>query len=776
MKNNYRFFTIPFVYAVLYFMMACCTSVFAQNRTIDSLLILSKKDRADTNKITHLTQLSGEYINIGLYDSALNFSNKALEQAAKLLTGNKVPAESIRIKKSIANSYGNIGTVYYYSGDYNKTLEYWTKALDIDEGLKNNKGIAKRLGSIGNVYVNQGEYTQALNYYIKALNISNELKDKEGISVYLANIGVIYLRQGNYSLSIENYFKALKISEELGNNSLSTSLLSNIGIVYNNQKDYYKALEYYFKALKIAQGLQSRDKMAPFENIGDVYWNLHNYDEALNYYFKALGIAEELGNQSQISKYLGNIGSAYKELGKLDKALDYDLKSLKIAEKLEDKMGISSTLGYIGMLYIEQKKYKDAYRCFYRIIAIDDSLGEPDRLKNSYEMLSILYEKANIPLPDSIGGKPLNLEQMRLRSIYYYKRSIAIKDAVFNEASQKQILEKEMNYEFEKKKSELKSENEKKQAVADAKSKDQQIVIWSVSIALLLLLLFTIYTLRSLKTTNLQKQIIEKKNNALEQQRKIIEEKNKSITDSINYAKRIQDALLREEEHVSLHLPEHFILFIPKDIVSGDFYWGTEKNEYWYFAAADCTGHGVPGAIMCMLGISFLNDIIAIDQILNPAEILNRLRDRMIKELRQTGETEGSKDGMDISLGCLNMKTYELQWAGANNSITLIRKGDLERIKADKQPIGYHPESKPFTNHKIELQKGDSIYIYSDGYTDQFGGPAEKKLGYKKLEAMFMIHNHKPMKEQKDIFRKRFAEWKGQTEQTDDVCLFGVRI
>ena len=215
---------------------------------------------------------------------------------------------------------------------------------------------------------------------------------------------------------------------------------------------------------------------------------------------------------------------------------------------------------------------------------------------------------------------------------------------------------------------------------------------------------------------------------------------------------------------------------MPKDIVSCDFYWGAEKEGYWYFAAVDCTGHGVPGAIMSMLGISFLNDIVSSEGLHSPAEILNRLRDKVVKELRQTGETGGSKDGMDISLCSLNINTNELQWAGANNSLNLIQNGKLGIVKADKQPIGYHPNSHPFTNHEIQLQKGDSIYLYSDGYADQFGGLKGKKFKYKQLDDLIMTNQFLPMKDQKEILKKHFIEWRGPLEQVDDVTIFGIRI
>jgi len=630
-------------------------------------------------------------------------------------------AQQINFKKGIANSYGDLGAAYYYQGHYSKTLDYWLKALKIEEELKNKKGITTRLGNIGTLYWNQGDYPKALDYYLKALKISEDIGDKNKISAWLGNIGIVYADQHDYPKALNYYFKALKIAEELKDKNGITVNLSNIGIVYDVQSEWSKALDYYFKALKMA---------------------------------------EELGDKNGIAIKLGNIGTVYAEQKEYSKSLDYFFKALKTAEELGDKNLIARHLSNIGSVYTETGKFKEAEKYLKSAIAIDDSIGSLNELMQFEESISQLY--------DTIG--------QHKEALLYYKKAMALKDTLFSQENKKQLVQKEMNYDFEKKEAITKADNEKQQAVAEEKNHKQKIITWSIAFGLLLVLLFAGFIFRSLRITRKQKQIIENKSNETELQKKIIEEKNKDITDSIHYAKRIQDALLREEEHVSMHLPEHFILFIPKDIVSGDFYWGTEKMGYWYFAAVDCTGHGVPGAVMSMLGISFLNDIVASEKLYCPAEILNHLRDKIIKELRQTGKAGDSKDGMDISLCRLNLKTNELQWAGAYNPLSLFRNGQLEEVKADKQPIGYHPESRPFTNHEIQMGKGDSIYIYSDGYADQFGGPKGKKFKYKQFEDLIIANNHLTMKEQKELLKKHFIEWKGSLEQVDDVCVFGIRI
>lgn len=592
-----------------------------------------------------------------------------------------------------------------------------------------------------------------------------------------SNLGSYHLNKADFPRALDFTLKALKLNKEIGNKKSISKNFCNIGIAYAFQLNYPRALDNYSKALNLAQEQNDKNLAAAvMHNIAGVYLSMHDFHQAIYYSLKSLKIKEELGNNNSIARTLDIIGNIYESTGDYPKALEYSFRALNMKRASGNEMETANTLIYIGSIYTKQKNYKEAYDYLYNALAINKKTGAKVEEKMLFLTLSNLYESANIPLHDSIGGKLLNMEQMRLRSIYYYQHYIAIEDLIFSDEFKKKLELDEMNSEYDKKEQVLKAENRKQQAVEEAKTQRQTTITLFVAFGFLLVIFFAGFIFRSLRITRKQKQLIESKSAETELQKKIIEEKNKDITDSIHYAKQIQSALLRDEEHTSMHLPEHFILFMPKDIVSGDFYWGAEKQEYWYFAAVDCTGHGVPGAIMSMLSISFLNDIISSKELLSPAEILNRLRDKVIKELRQTGEEGGSKDGMDISLCRLNLKTNELQWAGANNALNLIRNGKLEEIKADKQPIGYYPESRPFNNNEIQLQKGDSIYIYSDGYADQFGGPKGKKFKYKQLEDLILVNNHLLMNDQKEIFKKNFLQWKGSLEQVDDVCLFGVRV
>lgn len=263
----------------------------------------------------------------------------------------------------------------------------------------------------------------------------------------------------------------------------------------------------------------------------------------------------------------------------------------------------------------------------------------------------------------------------------------------------------------------------------------------------------------------------------LKTKHEIIEEKNKEITDSINYAKRIQSALLPDENDLKKIFPDSFILFKPKDIVSGDFYWMAKTENHFFYVTADCTGHGVPGGFMSMLGSSFLNEIIVENKLREPAEILDRLREKVISALKQTGETGENKDGMDLVLIRVSNDLTKLSYASANNEFYIIRNNEMHFYYPDKQPIGFiGAHQKPFIQHEVQLMKGDVIYTFTDGYADQFGGDKGKKLKYKNMETLFMENHLKNFSGQKIIYENFIENWRGSLEQNDDICVIGIRI
>ena len=291
--------------------------------------------------------------------------------------------------------------------------------------------------------------------------------------------------------------------------------------------------------------------------------------------------------------------------------------------------------------------------------------------------------------------------------------------------------------------------------------------------------------------------IVEKQKERIEKQHRVEIEQNKHIRDSINYAKRIQQAVLPAEDFLDKINFEHFIFFKPRDVVSGDFYWFKHIREYLVIAAADCTGHGVPGAFMSMLGVAFLNEIILRKEVVKSSQVLDILREEVKLALKQTGKQYEQRDGMDIAFCIINTKTRNLQFAGANSPLYIVRKSknlseltslnteeitnygeySLVQLKVDRQPISAYLEENPFTNYEFELNKGDILYMFSDGFLDQKGGKNQKKYMTKKFKELLLQISDKKMYEQKMILENTFETWKGkENEQTDDVLIVGIKI
>ena len=643
-------------------------------------------------------------------------------------------------------------------------------------------------------YISISSYDSALLYASQTLALANSIPNGVGRGWASSSnnaIGVVYFQQGNYPKALDYYLKSLKIDEEINDKSGMADILVNIGIFYKDQGDYPKALDYYFKALKMDEELleqaqhrrdaheirkEEKGIAADLSNIGLTYYEQKDYSKTLDCYFKALKIDEELGNKNGMAIRLGNIGLVYDAQKNYTKALDYYSKALKMREELGDKSLIAITLSNIGSLYTVQNKYGDAYNYLYHALALDVSNGEKDGVKDDYEQLSKLYEKSNAPLPDTVGGKILNKEKMRLRSMYYYKRSIAIRDTIFSEENKKQLVRKEMNYEFDKKEAATKAEQDKKDTITAEEKRRQKIITYSVSGGLFLVLLLALFIFRGYRQKQKANTIITQQKEEVEKQKKLVEEKNKDITDSINYAKRIQEAFLIPESEIKKQFSDAFVLFNPKDIVSGDIYWFAESKYNKVLVVADCTGHGVPGGFMSMLSFAMLQETLLLEEVKTTAQALTYLDHKITETLNRNNRSY--RDGMDMTLCAFSKSANTLQFSCANRPLILIRNGKLQEFFPDKFTIGGAIDnvSKNFRNQEIQIEQDDMIYLFTDGYVDQFGGPKGKKFKHKQLNEKLLAISHLPLARQKVELEKTFVEWKGKLEQVDDVLLIGIKI
>jgi tetratricopeptide (TPR) repeat protein len=445
----------------------------------------------------------------------------------------------------------------------------------LKQTLKNDKedtSVAYHCDVLSNEYGKIGQYDSSIHYCRIALETAQKIgQDKVIISAY-NTLGNIYISRGDYPLALENYQKAMTLNEKFGNKVKLADNMLSIANVYTDEGDDDKCLNNCFSAMKILEaivdstgiknsGFAGISLARAYSNIGIAYEHKNEFKLSLEFFSKGLQTSKELGNERGIASGLINSGDVYYSLGKdsatagnmkaskeyYQKALDNFFEALKIDQKINNNRSLILCLGNIGSSYINLKNYKLAYDYIYRALALSDSLGMMNVVTDEYNFLSNLYEKSEIPLPDSIGGKLLSLEQMRLRSLYYFKRSVFYKDSIFNQEKNNQIVQKTLNYEFEKKESASKAQHDKEIAVAEADARKQRIILILVVVGLLLVLLFAAFVARALRLTRKQKNIIEI-------QKQIVEEKQKETVDSIHYAKRIQESLLPSEKYIERNL------------------------------------------------------------------------------------------------------------------------------------------------------------------------------------------------------------------------------
>lgn len=634
------------------------------------------------------------------------------------------------------------------------------------------------------------DFEKTLIYATEANELAEELNFLKGKSNSFRYIGIHYYMKANYSKALEYYQKSLKIEEELGNDVGIAKGCNNIGMIYRYLNDFPKSLEYLEKALQ--KGKEGGDRMLTsfsLNNIGNTYRGMENYPKALEYYQKSLKIKRELGSKLGIASSYHNIGKNYKLQKNYPKALEYLQKSLEIAIEIKTKSIEARNYTELGSVYLRQNKLREAFTYSQKSYLLAKEMGELNFQKESLEILSKssemlgLYEKA----------------------YKYHVAFKAINDSIYNNENNKKIAGLEYQYKYEKEKQEAELKQQKKDIIQAEEAKQQKTIrnsfIAGFALMLILALVVSYSFVQKQKANHIlaeQKHIIENTNEELNQindelqttletvnqqkeeiteQHQIVTKQKEHISASINYASRIQKAILPVPSLFEDNFSDYFILFKPRDVVSGDFYWAKKINNYLIYAAADCTGHGVPGAFVSMLGISFLNEIARRKDMQTPAQMLEELRLSIKTSLHQTGNSKNaSKEGMDIALCILDTKTNILQYAGAYNPLYLIRNKELIETKATRNPISIFRKEVNFVNHEIQVEKGDTLYIFSDGYIDQFGGEKGYRFNSKKFKNLLIPIAQKPMSEQKEILDNEFKNWRGNNKQIDDVLVLGVKI
>jgi tetratricopeptide (TPR) repeat protein len=650
---------------------------------------------------------------------------------------------------------------HFFASDFNLSLSYSREAFLISDKINYKKGIAVAHNNIGYSLTDLGDYKNALEHYLISIDLFKELGEENKEAIAYNDIGYIFQSQGLIEKAIENYIKSLKLLEKLNDKGSVGACLNNIGLLYHEQNNFEKALEYYEKGLKVKEEIGNEKSIAvSLNNLGSLYFSQQKYYEAKEYFFKSLAKRKKTNDKPGIGQCLINIAGIYREQKEYDTALEYLLMSEKIQNEINNTAGLVNTLNSIGVIYRLKHDKQSAQPYLDKAYNLAKTIGSPELIKNTSLSLSNQYRDLK------------EFEKSYRLLIEHYQ----MVDSLQNTENTHKTIQAGMQYEFEKKLHKNELAQVKKDHEHEIEIKEQKLISYSFGIGLVALVVLSIVILKSLNDKKKANKRITIQKKEIEDKSLKLEEALINITDSVKYAKRIQQALLQSEEHISSNVPPHFILFKPKDIVSGDFYWSYEKDNFMYIAAADCTGHGVPGALMSMLGISFLNSINTVNNILSPAEILDNLRAKVIEDLSQNTKSGASRDGMDISLAKINLVNHEIEWAGANNNLWVISQNEVREYKADRQAINFTENLIPYTNHKIEAKKDDLIYLFTDGFADQFGGPNGKKIKYKPFKSLLASIANKELNEQKNLLNSFFEDWKGNLEQIDDVCVIGIKV
>jgi len=708
--------------------------------------------------------------------SLVSYSNDSLQlnsqvKEIKSLINSGNDSASILLDKLLVESQNNNDThvllKYYYlkgflndkSGEPKLAIDKFNQFIELKNDSLSFESI-DQLNRIASCYKDLTELEQSDHYFKIAVDLSIRANYPKGIGDGYSGIGQILERKGKYEQGITYYLKAHDQYESINDSLGIGTTLNNIGNMMFYQGEYEQALEYYKKSGQIDLQLKNDKNLAMnYGNIGMIYNQIGNSDSALVYNLKCMDFLEKFNDQFLLGTIYNNIALVYSDLKQYDNAFTYHSKSKSIKEEIGDQNGLATSLINIGNLNVELEKFSNSLSYYQDGLKISVEINSPLIEMNAHKGLSKAYK---------------NIKQYE-KALNSYIRYSDIEDSLNNVTSKENIAILETKFETKEKEAQIeqqKKDHKNEMFIQEAKNKIKTILLIGVSILLLLVTFFVNIFYRKLKLTRQQKSIIQEQKLTVDKAFGELEIKNNEILDSITYAKRIQSAILPQGKVVKEYLKESFILYRPKDIVAGDFYWLEHSNNKVIFAVADCTGHGVPGALVSVVCNNGLNRSVREYGLTDPGQILDKTRELVIEEFEKSEDE--IKDGMDIALCTLQDK--KLQYAGAHNPLWIIRKDELIEVKANKQPIGKYFTKESYTSHTFDLEDGDTIYIFSDGYVDQFGGPSGKKLKSRPFKDFLLSIQSHSMEEQFSLIDQHFENWKGKIDQVDDVCMIGVRI
>ncbi|MBK7666387.1 MAG: tetratricopeptide repeat protein [Sphingobacteriaceae bacterium] len=687
-------------------------------------------------------------------DSVYFYANEAFRISSEVLAKDKT---NLLFKRINGNALTNISYYYFQTSELNKAKQNALKAFTILLEVKDYAGLSSCCSNLAAFFENEGKIDQSEYYFVKSLHFAQIAGDSLGIADSYNSLAYLYTNVGNVVKSIEYFQKALDIQKVIGDSVGVANSLFNLGSVYINQGEMKNGIELVKQAT--SEFVLLGDKQAEANGyfmLSTAYKSKNDMGAYLDYLNKTLQITEEINDQKLKSECLASLSIYNLNKKNFDEAEVLAERAIECANKAGYRKTLSLAFDNLASVYyLRDKNYHLAEVTALKAYGIATEIGYLQIMLNTSKSLSSIYSK--------LSNDRKALEFFR---IYH-----ALNDSVKNDETKQAAMRSRFKFEYDGREQKIRDKNEFEKNLIRTKAESdknrQQIIIYSVSIVLLLVVVLAVLIFKSLQSNK-------RKNSVIELQKRNLEHKQQEIIDSINYAKRIQSAILAKEEEIKEYFRNSFLLYRPKDIVAGDFYFFETTSTHVFYAAADCTGHGVPGALVSVVCSNALSRCVKEFELTDPGKILDKTRELVMETFKKSGEE--IKDGMDISFLAKDVVNKTYAWSGANNPLWYIQNNAICEVKADKQPIGSVENAKPFTTHKLEISEGDTVFLFTDGYADQFGGPKSKKFMYKQLKTILLSARNESMSHQLDNLNLKLNNWMGENEQVDDICIIGIKL
>lgn len=733
-------------------------------------------------------------LSILLFFNTFCFSqNEQLDSLLTLLKNSEKQKEKIDILNNIALLSINI--------DLDSSRKYARQALHAADKENYTEGKALACSIMGKISAYTQSADTALHYLNESLRLYKKLNDKPKQAIQLNRIGLVYYLHTQYEVALEFFLKALKHTES---QKERVSILNNLGLLYLDLKKEAEALVFIKEALNLSRQIKDKkNEGIATANLAECFVIKKEYDKAFDFFRHALIIFSELNQKEKVAQTYYLIAKTYLEINKPQRCINNAGIAIEIFSELKKERNLSFVYCVTGKAFIKLSNYHEAKKNLEKGLVIANKYKDTEIKKNIY----LVQSKLNSAL-GNFGAAYTKLSKYN-----------TLKDSLYSIQKARMISEMQTKYKLKQKEDENRLLLEKEQ-LSDEKYKLQRlinIVLVVLFILLVGLILKTVQGNKKMKRINSileqknaiiyskneelesQKEEIETQKNDLHQQNKRLVEHEKLTTASIKYALKIQMAVLPDRMQMDEIFSNYFIFFKPLQIVSGDFYWLKKVGDKEIIAVGDCTGHGVPGAFLSMLGISLLQETVNKNESLKPSDILNRLRKNMKGALKQGHrDIKKSEDGLDIALCVIDKKQNELQFAGAYRPLYIVcennkqqfsgltenkrciietgNAGTLIEIKPDRQPISAFYKETPFTNHCLNYSETDTFYLFSDGYYDQFNDERNEKFTTKRFKKLLLSVKGMTMTGQKKMLKKSFYAWLENSRQTDDVLVAGFKI